>query len=170
MRKNSFSMQELINYWKLLADRSVIKFFVHFSGLKCSFVCSICLGQTCSNAIPSDVIGEDDMFEDLEERVATPNQLPNLGMKIRVPYIVNVKIKIKIVCDGVIRKFFSPLEKVIHWINDRCPPLCHFFSFWLTYVTLQSVISIPVEKVDKSLQEVIFLTNFSQVNSLKTPF
>ncbi len=62
-------------------------------------------------------------------------------------------------------------EKVIHWINDRCPPPCHFFSSSrLSYVTFQRMISVPIGKVEKSLQEVIFLTNFGQVNSLKTPF
>jgi len=60
-----------------LLNRSVIRISFYFSELKCSSVCSICQGQTCSSAMPLDVISEDDPVDDLEEQVATPNQIPN---------------------------------------------------------------------------------------------
>jgi len=55
-----------------LLNRYVIRIFFYFSGLKCSWVSSICPGQTCSNAEPSDVISEDDPVDDLEEQSRHP--------------------------------------------------------------------------------------------------
>ncbi len=126
-------------------------------------MCSICWGQTCSNAIPSDVISEDNTVDNLEEQGRLPNQIQNPRTKIRLPYTVNVKMKNKnkIVCDDVIGKFISPLEKRLF---DKCwvPLPVHYFFLlpMLSYVTLQSAISVSVEKVGKSLQKMIFFNKF----------
>ncbi len=53
-------------------NKSGIEIFVHFSGLKCSSVYSICLRHTCAKAIPSDAISENDMVNDLEEQSYHP--------------------------------------------------------------------------------------------------
>ncbi len=66
---------------------------------------------------------------------------------------MKMKNKNKIVCDVVIRKFISPLEKMIGATPSA------IFSRHL-YVTLQSAISVPVEKVDKSFQEMLFFNKF----------
>ncbi len=67
----------------------------------------------------------------------------------------------KIVCDVLIRKFTGSLEKVIHRINEKWhfhPPF--FLVIYVILLTLQNAISVPVEKVDKSFQKMIFFNKF----------
>ena len=96
-----------------LLNRSVIRIFFYFSGLKCSSICFICQRQNCSNAILLDVISADNPVDDSKEQSHHPQPDTKPRTKIWLPYTVNVKMKNqnKIVCDGVIRKFNSPLEK-----------------------------------------------------------